>query len=375
MQEAFVSAIGFPRNVAAFVDQIVKNLDCPEGSYSDRYFDLDLVSRPTGESRNWTVPIWAQPGDICVFYVVGRMRAYISEIASDLRRNGVPKHLLSQMSWDGDPLEMIAEYLNVADLRAQEFGGTVVAVGRVETFPYSESSEGHFRDRTFASISDISALSRPIPYERIRSEVPLRRAATISRLTASGWLTIKNNMDASDIKTWIRSTSIGMDSLPDRIRGNWRSIINEGYYRCKTESELRELVVDPFLLEMSDPGSPVLSECQCVGGAGIVDSVVRVNGKWHMIEVKRKITNIGALVNQIAKYLPSHQVRPAGNRIVSGLVPIDRHETRLIFDGCGVFRASASGLHNCELERPICSWIEAARLDAVQLRNIIFGEK
>ena len=368
MREAFIAAIGFPKTISEFIEMVAKNNDV-DSSDDARCLDVDLILDPPGRRLNWASPVWAKPNDICIFYVVGRMKQYVRSINVDLAENGIPDIYLRPENWDGDPQSILRDFLKYASDVAEKYSGYFIGLGRLDNYPSKLESGGHFSDRRFAHIVDIFPFEAPIPLIKVRDSVFIRRAATITRVDASGWKSLLRAESRNRFPQWVLDAQIGADSLPDEIRGNWRAIIQMEPYRCKTESEFREIIVNPFLEEISDESSLILSECPVVGSNGIVDNAIFIEKSPYMFEIKQNIINDNSVVTQVIRYLKSSHLQTGPSISQNTKIALNIDAPCYVVDTRGIYRVLQHGFDGCSLSTPLLTWEFLARMSRSEIRS------
>jgi hypothetical protein len=200
--------------------------------------------------------------------------------------------------------EVFLDALSRAERLLAKNAGRFISVGRVTGLP-EKGWVAHVRDRTFTTIADLFRLQTPIPLDAIASAFTVRRAATITRMGASAFNALLASLREQHLPKWVSSVRIGLDAILDQLRGDWRNLVRSDLYRPKTEDELRELIVHPILEEISDVGAPVLHECRCYHrnrSLGIVDSLVKLNGRWVPVESKLRVACWDDVMNQVRRY-------------------------------------------------------------------------
>lgn len=68
--ETFVTAIGLPGNLLDLDFMVGKNIE--HGERHPTLTDLDLIVGGLQQSVSWSVPPWARPNDIAIFYCTQR---------------------------------------------------------------------------------------------------------------------------------------------------------------------------------------------------------------------------------------------------------------------------------------------------------------
>ena len=301
MTEAFVTAVGLPARLDEFCAMVADNLG-QRGSDAC-FLDLEHLLNPAVDRVHWSAPPWSRPGDVAIFYCTQRA----ARTASTLRQQ-----MPARPTWvvDGtlqenlELREVFLDALSRAERLLAKNAGRFISVGRVTGLP-EKGWVAHVRDRTFTTIADLFRLQTPIPLDAIASAFTVRRAATITRMGASAFNALLASLREQHLPKWVSSVRIGLDAILDQLRGDWRNLVRSDLYRPKTEDELRELIVHPILEEISDAGAPVLHECRCYHrnrSLGIVDSLVKLNGRWVPVESKLRVASWDDVMNQVRRY-------------------------------------------------------------------------
>lgn len=346
--EAFVTAIGFPKDLQSLDDMVQKNLEHVDAL--PRALDLDLIIEGSSSRLNWSVPPWAQPGDIVIFYSTARSLASATKLRREIEVAEIDVD-------DGDASEVerirqaYREILDHAVDRSQDFAGRFVAIGRVASWPY-DGAGAHFRDRMFADIDDVFVLSEPPLASEIRDMFQVRRAATISRVNAEAYRAFKR-LVGRQLPAWARTAKIGLDAVPGM---DWRTLISCGQYRPRTEDELREFVVTPLLLELSGSSQGVMAECRTMRRGkwtGYVDNLVLIGERWIPIECKLRIPSEKAMLRQIKRYIGCSKAMGTLG-LARGLeVRLSSPPTCWVLDSSGLYQMDRKGFVECDIETPL----------------------
>ena len=367
--EAFVTAVGFPQDLQNLDHMVQKNIE--HGERLPRVLDIDLIIEGSRTRLNWSVPPWAQPGDIAVFYCTVRSRAS----ASRLRRDIDIAEIESEGSDESEIEELRQAYREILDHavdRAALFAGRFVAVGRVASWPY-DGAGAHFRDRLFADIDDVVVLSEPVLASEIRDVFQVRRAATISRMNAEAFGAFKRVADPQ-LPRWARAAKIGLDAHP---KANWRDLVSNSEYRPRTEDEFREFVVTPLLEELSGSADGILVECRTMRRGkwtGYVDNLVRIADDWIPIECKLRIPSEKAMLRQAKRYIGCSKAIGTLGFLRGSEIRLSRSATCWILDASGLYLMDRSGFVECDIETPLHRLGELALMPIARIGSLLSGE-
>lgn len=310
MTEAFVTAVGIPPRLDAFCHMVAKNLQRDDGHAC--YLDLEHLLDPEVEHLYWSAPPWTRPDDLAIFYCTLRSARTVAILRREMPAN--PTWVEDGTSKENLELRgFFLEGLSRAERLLERFAGRFVAIGRVSSRP-GRSRAPHLRDRTFVEISDLVRLAHPLALSALQNSFTVRRAATITRMGARAFADFRRKLSEASLPDWLTEASIGLDALPDDMQGDWRAVASSDLYRPKTEDELRELFVHPVLDEVADPGFPVLHECRCFRGTrglGIVDSLVRLEGRWIPVESKLRVVSWETIGAQLHRYQTATRAIPS----------------------------------------------------------------
>lgn len=166
---AFITAFNFPSTL----DELRFNY-LLEGAYLD--IETLLYRRfREGIKVGWTVPKWAKPGDVCMFYFAKTADAKLRSVQRelDIRRG--------DLDWSTE------RCLDIMLRRGwhyfDKYSGTILAIGRVAGAPYHfDGTEelSHFKSPVYAEIDGIVALENPLHISEFRDVVFIKRSGTIT---------------------------------------------------------------------------------------------------------------------------------------------------------------------------------------------------
>lgn len=335
-----------------------------------KVLDIDLIVNGSQTRLNWSVPPWAQPGDIAVFYCTARSE----QSAAKLRRDIEIAVIESDDSDESEIVELRQVYREILDhavVRTREFAGRLVAVGRVASWPYAGAG-AHFRDRLFADIDDVVVLEQPVPVSKIKDVFQIRRAATISRMNAEAYGAFKREADRQ-LPRWAKTARIGLDA---KSKATWRDLVAGEEYRPRTEDELREFVISPLLQELCGSADGLLFECRTMRRGkwtGYVDNLVRVADNWVPIECKLRIPSESAMLRQVRRYIGCTKAISTLGIWRGAEVRLAKPATCWIFDACGLYLMDRRGFVGCDIQAPIHTLGEVAKMTKERLSRVLSG--
>lgn len=360
--EAFVTAIGFPQDLQTLDYMVQKNIEHREKP--PRVLDIDLIIEGSQSRLDWSVPPWAQPDDIAVFYCTARSE----KSAAKLRRDIEIAEIESDDSDESEIEELRQVYREILDHavdRTHQLAGRLVAVGRVASWPY-DGAGAHFRDRLFADIADVVVLAEPVPVSKIRDVFQVRRAATISRMNAEAYGAYRRIADRQ-LPRWACTAKIGLEAHPE---ATWRDLVSSKEYRPRTEDELREFVIGPLLQELSGSADGVLGECRTMRRGkwtGYVDNLVRIADSWVPIECKLRIPSESAMLRQVRRYIGCSKAIGTLGLSRGAEVRLSKSSTCWVFDASGLYLMDRNGFVGCDIETPVHRLSEMALMPMPQI--------
>ena len=294
---AFITAINFPSSL----DELYYDY-FEEGAYLD--IETLLFSRfRENHPTEWTVPKWAKPDDICMFYFAK---------TADAKIRGVQKEFEARR----DDLDWAIERgLEILIQRGwqycDKYSGTIFAVGKVAGKPYyfeESGSYAHWHSPIYAEISEIFTLENPLSIADFRDVVFLTRGGTITPVFGREFDIVRDRITATnDAPRFFLDCS----TKPLPLRGinehNWMKVAKEYRTSFILEQEFRACYVDYLLQGLSDDGA-IFRECRTKKaakgqkGKAFVDNVILFNGLYLPVEVKLNILAEANLSAQCEKY-------------------------------------------------------------------------
>lgn len=366
--EAFVTAIGFPRDLHDLDFMVAKNIE--HGERHPALLDLDLIVGGRRQSVSWSVPPWARPNDIAIFYCTQRA----ATSARALRRVIQTVEIEIEID-DGDTSdveELRAVFRQILDYAVEQttaHAGTLIGIGRVVSMP-SDGTGAHFRDRLFAEIEDIVPFPEPIPAARIADVFQVRRAATITRMNGLAYGEFARAA-GDQLPEWARDARIGLDAHPGL---DWRALVTGGDWRPHTEDEFREFVATPLLREVAGDDDGVMAECRTMRRGrwtGYVDNMVSIDGVWTPVECKLRIPSEAAIVRQTGQYIGCTQAMATLGSLKGSQLTLAPSTVCWVLDSFGLYLVDRNGFVGCGIDTPLHSTGELASLAGAAIAGLL----
>ena len=361
-----MTAIGFPKDLHDLDAMVRKNID--HGEPHPALLDLDLIVSGRWKSVGWSVPPWAQPGDIAIFYCTQRS----TSSARALRRliETVEIEIDDTDEAEVEELrEACKQILDHAAGQTRKHSAAFVGIGRVISMP-SDGSGAHFRDRLFADIQDVTSFQEPVPAARISEVFQVRRAATITRMGGQAYGEFVQAA-GDQLPGWAREARIGLDAYPGL---DWRELVTDGDWRPHTEDEFREFVATPLLREAAGSDDGVMAECRTMRRGrwtGFVDNLISVDGVWTAVECKLRIPSEAAMIRQAGQYIGCTKAMATLGPLKGSPMKLARSATCWVLDSFGLYLVDRNGFVGCSLDAPLCSINELALMSGPAVAELL----
>lgn len=294
---AFITAFNFPSTLDELLNEYL---------LEEAYLDIEtLLYKRFREGRTieWTVPKWAKPGDICLFY--------FAKMADEKLRRVQKEFELRINEFDFPVLCGLDMLLRRGWEYYDNYSGTILAIGKVAGMPYyyDQISElSHFKSPLFAEIQDITTLAQPLHISDFKDVVFITRGGTITPVFGREFDVIRDRITSNNkMPDYFINCSTKPIPLRNINNNNWMKIAQEYRSSFILEQEFRGCYVDYLLQGISDDGI-VYRECRTkktVKGKakkGFVDNVILFNGKYLPVEVKLNIKSEAGIVSQCERY-------------------------------------------------------------------------
>ena len=152
---AFITKISFPNNL----EQLVNFLRVRDGDYNGTAAEMsDIYLLLESYSTAWTAPDWCKVGDIVFFMHTKISKSRLEHIEAEYEDRGDEYNIYARLR--------IEKALELERDLYKKYGGKIFAIGQVsgEVFDNNYASENnlHWKSRTYAPMSDIFILERPV---------------------------------------------------------------------------------------------------------------------------------------------------------------------------------------------------------------------
>ena len=329
--QSCITTVSFPETLDGALNMIKINI--PVAKWST---DLDILLDPESPKPIFsTAPKWLTEGDIIFFYHAMRAKTRTRKILAEAEERFPRKRAL---------LKLLRRAKETADLYAGSIFACAPVSGATRRFGVQNK---HFVSRLYAPAEEVHVFDEPLPQERFADYVKMGRS-TITPLYKKDFGGIKKLLaERNDLPSHLEKAALGDAVFRNVNARNWRSISCSPNAKFIHEAQLRCYLVDFFLNELKDRGTPILEECECYRGArstGRADYFVKVSGRWIPVEAKLDAAKEKNLPAQTAKYTGIDCFVPRKgshrNRIfdAAAAAPLC-----LVFDGSGIYFVSAKG--------------------------------
>lgn len=279
--QAFINSIAFPKtleDVLFFMRDI-------------HAFNLEEVISVS--QTEWSVPRWCKKGDIVLFMHTVTSDQTIRRLRVALRRTY------------GDYTEAEKKYIEEGLDRGQslydEYGGKIVAIGVVSGNIRKYDGDNH----SFAEISHVFPLKRPVSYAEFKNVQKLSTAGAITPVYGEKYEFIKCLIEQD---TPLPHFILKSKSEPIREnmvnKNNWIEVAQNYRFHYTLESQFRAAFVDYLLKALADKHK-IYEECFTVkstGEKGFIDNVISFAGNYLPVEVKLDVNLEADLNGQVRKY-------------------------------------------------------------------------
>lgn len=288
--QAFINNFTFPSTLAEF-----------DLYFNNGLFDIEILLQD--EETEWTIPKWAKEGDIVLFMHGRTAIQSIRRVSTELEKK---KYTFSAEDYQ-KRFDMLQRARNLYD----EFGGKIMAIGRVGSKPYvveytkEENDLFHWKSRFFSDIDSIVILENPIDLSEFKNFISLSTGGAITPVLGYPFKRMKELIASKNkLPKYVReSISINIP-VRDINKYNWIEVASKYRRQFKLEAAFRSYYVD-YLLNLLGDYMKIFRECNCMKPANPtsrVDNVIMFGGRYLPVEVKVNINTEINLVGQVIKY-------------------------------------------------------------------------
>lgn len=349
--EAYILNLSVPRRFDGFVKYVK----------SKEMIDARTLLDACG-ARNcgdWSAPKWATVGDVVLFYQAVTSLSSVQRFLTlvDQRKHG--RDYKARRLFLDDALELLPS-----------INGSIFAVGRIIGPARNRRYRGlHMRGRVFANTGSVIVVGPPVPLDRFRDFITIRRAATITPLSGEQFERLRPMLSTGNNTRWLAKFSVGSHEFKPTDLRPWRERTCGPDVRFRHESMLCEHLIKPLLREICDASHPIFEEVVCYRRGrptGRVDFWITLDGAPLPIEAKLSALGEDAIEDQIDRYLNVTEIKPRGS---SSRQRLDRGTAScLVVDQHGLTIYGSVG----DTGRiPVCSRRELATMDVRQIREKI----
>lgn len=328
--QSCIVSVSFPETLDGVLNMV-------KGNRSIAKWATDLNTllnfRPEDEVF-WTAPKWLTEGDIIFFYQTKRAKARIAKLLDEARENFPRKRSLINL------LERAKEN---ADLYAGSIFACASVAGATQLF---EKQEKHFVSRLFAPLKEVYVFGQPLRQGAFNDYVKIG-LSTITPLYKREFNGIKKLLfEQNEALPFLQDAVLGDKTFKNANVRNWRSISCQPNTKFIHEGQIRSYLIDFFLNEIKDSGTPLLEECECFRGkvkTGRADYFMKVFGQWIPVEAKLDIFREKNLLAQAAKYMNISSFSPAKGTYRDRKFEASSIPLCLILDQAGIYFISRNG--------------------------------
>lgn len=294
---------------AEYVQAFIDNISFPKSLEELEFFidemgDFSLERLLSSSVTTWTAPRWAKIGDIVFFMHAKYARSTITRLRTQLNRE---KHLYSP-----ERFKELASWIERGLKLHSQYGGRIVAVGRVSGPPTADSSQDseenifHWKSRVYAEMDRITRLEHPVHMDEFSEFIRISREGAITPVLGNSFERLRELIERTNrIPRYLKesvSSPIPLTKITDE---NWISLPAEYRRRFVLESQFRSYYVDHLLFGVKDKRTRLYSECRCKKTGipdSFVDNVIIVNKKYLPVEVKLSVSSQSNILGQVWKY-------------------------------------------------------------------------
>jgi hypothetical protein len=323
--QSCINTIGYPDNWTQFRLMVENRLiQYKNPAYclnTDLFYQLPDSGNNTtpvplagGSIEGWTAPRWFVTGDVSFFYHSKKSLDHAYSVYKSIDRLLSYESMFNPISEDRycslrNQALIIYKAVAKRGLQfAKKYSGKIFAIGVADCeFRTSHNHYGqHWHNPNYCSFSDVFFLEEPIELSSLKAVVSIKQA-TITSLNPEEYACIaeeivRRNPRNSFIKDK-RHRVLNLDEIHEKQ--GWRGIANEGRIPFISEQQVRYLLLDGFINEISDANTNVSQEVPSYHqkyGGGHIDYVVSFDRQYIPFEAKLQVIFDDQLFLQLDKY-------------------------------------------------------------------------
>lgn len=292
--QSCITNINFPQSLDGVRGLVEKNRYRRDGAT-----DLDALLEfdPSTSVMYWTAPKWIMQGDILFLYHAVMARKYV-------------RHLL-RLARKEHPVdaELVATLGHAADLAERYSGklfGYAEVAGATEHLSDDDDDLMHFRSRVYAPLGKVHIFQHPLSLDVLETTVKISRGGAITPVSAHEFDAVKALLARDNTLPESMARACGGDLGFRAVnQSNWPEIACRSSVAFLHEAQLRAYLLDYFLAELKDSGTPLLQECRCFRDqqqTGFADYFIKVHGRWVPVEAKLNMLAEQDILGQVSKY-------------------------------------------------------------------------
>jgi hypothetical protein len=328
--QSCITSVSFPDTINGVLTMVERNK--PKVSWST---DLDiLLNFKNTKPLFWTAPKWLTKGDIIFFYHTKRAKSRTAKLFTEAQQKFPHKRNL---------IKLLKHAKETADLYSGNIFGCALVSSGTQLF---DKQEKHFISRLFAPLEKVHIFEKPLHQELFADCVKIG-LNTITPLYKKEFNGIRKLLSKQNkIPNFLQNTALGDNVFKNINASNWRSISCIPNIEFIHEAQLRAYLLDFFLNEIKDKGSPILEECECFCGdrnTGRVDYFIKIFGQWIPVEAKLNISKERDIFAQTAKYTNINVFSPRKGSYRNKVFVVNPIPLCLVFDQLGIYLISKTG--------------------------------
>jgi hypothetical protein len=340
---ACITNVSFPATVRYLEEMIKKNRYLRE-----RATDIDtLLEFEPGDDLGWTAPRWMTEGDILFFYHTASARGCVAKVRGEVDRSSTK-------------FDHLKPVLDNAEAHVDQYSQTIFGCALVSGTSHREDDPENrkfFRNRIFAPLGEVCIFEHPLSHQVFRNVITLSPGGTLTPIYGRQFTALKKLLaQENELPEFLQQAVPGTTGFSAVKKNNWMTISCAPTLRFIDESQLRVYLLDYFLAELKDKGTPLLEECNCYRGGtrtGVSDYFVSLHGIWLPVEAKLNLATERDLKGQVNKYVHLDSFTPTKGRHQGECFEPQDIPFCLVIDQQGIFLMSDGTYVGCEPAKPI----------------------